>query len=204
MGEQEKKELPKHVHKSITTGKVVEKSKLEKALALFFSEDAESFKGSIMDDYIRPRTKEFLADSIRKFKQFIFDNFVGAAEIIFFGKTKGSQKRGFYNGQEVNYYSYYTSDGEYVRREERRDRDPETHLKRIVISEYGKAKQVLGELIGFCKHYKKATVADYYQLVELAPSEIDFSYGWFDLTAASIIETRGGYIIDFPKPIPLK
>ena len=204
-----KRKIESHVHKAVTSGKVEEKSKLQKAAALFFEEDMDSIKGSIMDGYIKPKANEFMKDSIRKVKEFIVDNITGAAEIIFFGSTKKrGNGSGWYNGSKVNYVSYYNGGYDYdggYRSEPKHemDRDPNTHLKRIVISSYGKAQEVLGELIGFTKRYSVATVGDYYQLVDLTPTNIDFGYGWFDLVSVQIVKVSGGYMIDLPKPVPL-
>ena len=218
MGEQEKKELPKHVHKSVTTGKPVEKSKLQKAAALFFAEDLDNIKGSIVDDYIRPRSKEYAKDAVRKFRKFIFDTFVGAAETIFFGKAQGPEKRGYYNGQSVNYYSYY--DGGYSSNSggsssNNVKRSPISHLKVIEIvggpdedgverDAFYHANRVVGEMVAIGKRYPAVSVADYYQLVNVVPTEMDFDWGWQGFIGADLIESKNGYIIDLPKPVPLK
>lgn len=198
-----------HVHQAITEGKVVEKSKLQKAASIFFEEDMDSIKDSIVDDYIKPRAKDFLRDSIRKVKEYLVENITAAAEIFFFGKTDKANRKGTYNGQKVNYVSYYGNDGGYSyygnNRNANTARDPVTSIRRVSIPSFGKAEAVLTELIAIARKYNAATTADYYQLVGVTPSKEDFNFGWFDFVGVQVIydSSSGGYILTLPKPVPL-
>ena len=198
-----------HVHQAITTGTVVEKSKLQKAAAIFFEEDIDNIKDSIVDDYIKPRAKDFLKESIRKVKEFIVDGITGMAEIAFFGKTDKVNRKGTYNGQKVNYVTYYGNDGGYDyysnHRNNTSNRDPVTSVRRIAISQKGQAEAVLTELISLSRKYQAVPVADYYQLVGVSPTKEDFNYGWFDFVGVQVVydSSVGGYVLTLPKPVPL-
>lgn len=211
MSEKDKKEPERHVHKPIVQGKEIEKTRLQKAVGVFFSEDLDSIKGSIVDDYIRPRARDFVTDTIRKTKEMIVDNITSAAEIIFFGDSKKKNKTGEYNGQKVNYVSYYTGDAYdgntyYYSNDEspvKRPEKPANVLRRVYIPSYRKAEEVLTELLSLSKRYPAVSVADYYQLVSVPTTKADFSIGWFDLVGVDIAHTRDGYIINLPKPVSL-
>lgn len=198
----EKRELPKH--EAVTTGKIEEKSKLQKAVGVLIAEDIDDIQKSIVDDYIRPRFKDFCKESVRKMKEFIVDSITGAAETVFFGKT--SRKTGSYKGEKVNYVKYYSGESGYKVSSDRDDnvaRDSDVLLKRIVIESYGKAKEVKNELQHDLEHYKAVTVATYYQLTGVPTVKRDYDYGWHKLADIEIIETKGGYILALPKPVPL-
>ena len=194
-----------HATSSIVNGKPVEKSKLEKAVGVFLSEDISNVKGSIVEDYIMPRAEKLGKDAVRKGKEFILDSITGAVSIILFGTAK-DRKSGYYNGQKVNYYNYSSSYSERDDRREDRRYEPANRVKRISIPSYGEAEKVLEELNSYIARYKVASVGDFYQLVNISPTKSDFSYGWFDLVGADIIYNRftEGYVIEFPKPQPLE
>ena len=203
-------EEQKHVHESLTEGKVVEKSKFEKALGLFLAEDANYISESIMDDFIKPRIKQFSKASIWRFREFVADSLVSCIQMVILGKaSKRSDyytSGGYYSGGEytsgggrVNYVTYYDGKPQ-IATTSQPDKD-QTGIKLVCISSYGKAEEVLDVLQGFIKRYKHTTVADFYQLVDLTPSRTDYSIGWTDLSSAKIVRYKtDGYIIEFPKP----
>lgn len=205
-------ESRKHVHKSIVQGKEVEKTKLQKAIGVFISEDLDSIKGSIMEDYIKPRFRDYVKETIRKGKEAIVDSFTSALEIMLFGDSKKKNKTGDYNGQKINYVSYYTGGnqygenyGYYTRSNDLPKQDPATRLRNIYIPSYRKAEEVVTELIALADHYTAVSIADYYQLVGIPTTKQDYMFGWTagNIRGASVLHTRDGYVINFPKPIPL-
>lgn len=197
----------KHVHKALAGGKPVEKTKFEKAVGLFLAEDASMVSDSIMDDFIKPRLKEFGKESILKVKEFVADSLIGCIQMIIFGKT--SKKNGTYytsGGSHVNYVTYY--DGQPVNSTNYiSTKQPvgETYgLTLYSIESYGKAVEVLEELRAIIRRYKHASVADYYQLLSIAPSKTDWNFGWFDLEGVAVTPYRDGrYILNLPKPVSL-
>ena len=202
-----------HVHKAIVEGKEVEKTALQKALGVFISEDLDSIKGSIMEDYVKPRATEYVKDTIRKAKETIVDLSTSALEVMLFGDSKKGNKTGTYNGQKINYVSYYNggnqydsgSYGYYTKAEEITKPDPVTRIRSIYIPSYRKAEEVLTELLSLTKRYPAASVADYYQLVNMPTTKQDYMFGWTDsmLKGTSVVHTRDGYVVNLPKPMPL-
>lgn len=205
------KDITPHILKTIVEGKEVSESPVKKAAKMFLAEDIEDIAGSIVDDFVKPRTKSFGLDMVKKLKEFVFDSINDLARKMIFGSTSSNSKSGYYNGSRVNYVSYYNGDssdyygssGYY--RNDAIGSDPVTNLKRVSIPDYGKAKEVLTELRMCIKHYDKASVADYYQAVGLQVNKNDFVWGWAgnSLDNAQIIRAGRAYIIDLPKPVPI-
>lgn len=199
-----------HATEKRTTGKPLEQSKLKKAARVFFAEDADMIKGSIMDDYMAPRIKRAREDGVRKFKEFLFDSLMGIAEIILFGTGKRRSGTGTYQGQRINYTRY--SDGGYSEsRYSRTDDEPvmsraSNRVDEYVIPDYKDAKAVLSDLNGYIQRYKVASVADYYQLVGAKMTSTDYDYGWYDLSGTEVAydPKSGGYFLRLPRPVPIQ
>ena len=51
--------------------------------------------------------------------------------------------------------------------------------------------------------YGLVSVADLYELVGITGSYTDNKYGWYDIRSASVVRVRDGYLLKFPKAIPL-
>lgn len=202
------KEPERHVHAPVTTGKVTEKSKFQKALGIFLEEDAVDIKSNV-NNYIQDRAKSFGKEMKRKAKEFILDNINGAAEIMLFGKGRRSgsgdtpYKSGTYSGQNVVYTSYYSGESTPKVSD---NREPSTRLKIVTIGSYGKAEEVKGELMSLVKRYQVATIGDYYQLCGVVCTKDDFNFGWKKLEEPiSIVYSAKdeGYQIMLPRPVPI-
>lgn len=205
----------KPAEKRIVQGTEYKDSMLKKAATVFFSEDLDSIGNSIVDDYIKPRVEDFAKDSVRRTKEMIVDSISSAAEVFFLGDSKRKKKSstGEYNGQKVNvtYYTAYDSDNGYYYKKEADDihdavfdeQRRSTRLKRVRITDYKKAQEVLTMLIRLSKQHPYVTVAQYYQLVGMDTSKLDFYYGWKSFAGVRVISVNGGYLIDLPKPIEL-
>lgn len=68
----------------------------------------------------------------------------------------------------------------------------------------GDAELVLDTLVDLIATYGQATVADFYDLVGQTGNYTDQNYGWTDLSEASTIRVRDGYVIKFPRAVPIK
>lgn len=208
MADEKKANKNLHATAPITEGKLVEKSKLQKAVALFFDEDIDMIKGSVNSDFIKPRMKGFLKEMSVKLRSFIVDTGNEFLQSIFFPGSK-KPKTGYYNGQSVNYTSYgnyYTSGSSYNYQGNQQVVTPSNQIKKIRIESLGKAKEILADMQYYISVYNSTSVADYYQLAGIAINETDYNFGWYDLTNARIMydSTVDGYIIDFPKVVPLE
>ena len=139
-------------------------------------------------------------------------------EIILNRKTNGKLKYYERNYNETytkyhygeDYYgngsSYYYKSNSSVSKPDDRPRD---QLKRIGIETLGKAQEVLDDLRTEIATTEKhqVSIATYYQLVRTSVDKIDFEYGWkrgmLDGNIPIRYVGKDGYLICFPKPVPL-
>lgn len=203
-------DITPRIHRPIVEGKEITDSPLMKAAKVFLAEDIEQVTGSLVEDFVKPRAESFGLDMVRKVKEFIFDSFNDLLRKLLFNGSSNGSSRGYYNGDGVNYVSYYNGNSSdyyganVYNRNNNYSSDPRDHLKRIAIPSYGKAKEVLDELKRNIKAYGKTSIGDYYQAVDQPVTKIDFSYGWARgmLDNVEIVPIRGGaYTLDLPKPV---
>ena len=203
---EEKPKVPDH--DSVTSGKVVEKTPLQKAAGVFFAEDLDSIKSSIYSDYIRPRFNTAISDLVRRVKEFISDTSHGILDSFLFGRSR--DPRSTYRGSNNNYVKYY-SGSEYgssynsnYYRTGTPDPSSNSRLKIVAIPTYGEATRVLDDLKQDIKKYGCTSVGNYYQLAKVSCNKLDFAYGWRDLPDDIPIEYyKGDYIIKLPYPVSL-
>lgn len=79
-------------------------------------------------------------------------------------------------------------------------------VKKIVFDNLCDARKILSEMENYIKIYRDASVSDYYQLVGVECNAIDFNFGWRDLKNTKVVYDGyvKGYVIDFPKVVPLE
>jgi len=199
------------VHKAITQGKEETKSPLQKALGVLITEDFDSVAGSLADDYVKPRLEKFAKDTVRKGKETFVEGVTSMLQAVLFGDSKPKQKEGTYNGQKINYVSYYNGDpyetyiyGPDGSVKTAGNTGPKPVVRRIYIPNYRKAEEVLTEMIALSRRYPSVSVADYYQLVGIKTAKEDYSFGWKqELSGVTIGHTNNGYILNLPAPTPI-
>lgn len=69
----------------------------------------------------------------------------------------------------------------------------------IILPDRGEAQAVIDGMFETLQRYQVVTVADLYALVGISGNFTDNKYGWDDLSGASILRIRGGYLLDLPK-----
>jgi hypothetical protein len=74
----------------------------------------------------------------------------------------------------------------------------------VELSSRAEAQEVLEALNNTIEQYGVATLAEFYQMVQIPPDGPDFTFGWEDLGGATIAHSRGAYYLDLPRPIPLR
>lgn len=79
-----------------------------------------------------------------------------------------------------------------------------THsFQEVVLPDREEAIGVVEALIQRINLYGQATVSDLYDFCGVTGSYTDRSWGWNDLSAADVAQTRGGWLLDLPSPIHL-
>lgn len=197
-----------HVKQSVTKGTEIQKSPFKRALSIFLADDLDSVKDSIVDDYIKPRMKDFRKEAIRNFKQFMVDSIQGCVEMLILGQTSRNRKTRIYDssGNPVQYFKIYDKKSDGTKTVRKEVYDEKFALTIYKIDTYGEAVEVLDTLKQIIDRYTIATVADYYMLVDAGPRSCDHNYGWLDLEGVNVLPAGDGdgkYIIDLPKPVPL-
>lgn len=91
-------------------------------------------------------------------------------------------------------------------REERLSRrDRATHnFDRIYLDTRHEADAVLEGLYILVSDFGQASVADLYDLLGETAAYTDQKWGWTDLEGSRITHTSSGYLMDLPKPYPLR
>lgn len=180
----------KHVEKVVTGPVTTRRKPLSKKFAdVFLSSDMEDVKSYIIFDVVIPGIKDAIFDTI---------------SIILYGDTRsGSAKRT--QGQTYVSYSGYSSPKTKPQRQQTRSRRDRTvtDIQDIIFQSRGEAEEVLGNLVDFIVDYGVATVADLYDLVGITGPFTDNKYGWTDLSSATVVRVRDGYLINLPRAVAI-
>lgn len=183
----------------VTTGKVTIKKKtgIEKFAETFLAEDIHNVMNTIKNEMLIPAAKNLAVNIINS-----------AISMMVYGKDARPpySYNNYYQSQQnvsrTSYSSYYTrSQQPYAQTP-----DPQNGYSsgpNITFSVRLDAEEVLEQMRGSIMQFGKVSVADYYDLVGVTTDYTDYSYGWYDLSTASIRAINGGFIIVFPKAIPL-
>lgn len=225
-------DITPHITTPITHTEEHKDSTLMKAAKVFFSEDIDHVTDSIVDEFVKPRAMSFGMDLVKKIKEFLFDSITDFAGSIFFGRgpsgntynRNGSSYtsyskygKGYSNyssGYNYNSYSepdnYYYYNGSYYRNDQPKEMVRHDIVRERPIRQAGEAQEVIDTLRTIIKtsngHF--AYVADYYLAIGVKYTDLDpldFEYIW----AGSMLDkckpryTKGGYVLDLPKPIPI-
>lgn len=66
------------------------------------------------------------------------------------------------------------------------------------------AVEVLDRLFALIQEYEAATVRDLYDMVGIKAPYTAENYGWVDIRDADVRPVRGGFLLDLPRPEPLR
>lgn len=116
----------------------------------------------------------------------------------------GPEKRGgsSYSGSYVPYKAY-SDDRDRSRRPLERSRNGYS-MDDIILSSRGEAEEVISQMDELIEIYDLVSVADVYDLVGIRSEYTDNNYGWKNIRNVEPIRVRDGYLLKFPKPIPIK
>lgn len=155
----------------------------------------------IIGDVVKPAIKETVSDVVAH----LFDMVEDAIRMQLFPDGGGGRKkRGRYGGETVSYGGYYRSG---------RDRERKYASARsafdvedVVFRTRGEAEKVLWLMEDAIDHYGVVTVGDFYDMSDISTMNMPHTmhkYGWTDVDNASVKPVRGGFIIKFPRPMPI-
>jgi len=190
--EQQKDETPR-VSKVIHGSVIKKKTSFgHSILQAFTGDETKSVVDYVIWDVLIPAAKNTISEMVST-----------GIEMMLFGEAKGSRSRDK-NKSYVSYGSYFKKDS---------DRQPERHERvsrnkynfdEFILSTRGDAQEVLDGLLNQIDDYDVATVADLFDMIDVPGEFTDRKYGWDNLSRATVVRVRDGYILDLPKPQPLE
>lgn len=189
---EEQKAAEKEKLQKVTTGQVktVKQNGLKKFVNNFVNDDVPKVKDYVIKDVLVPAVKKAISDIVRNG----IDMFLYGADA---GRTKGKT-----TASKVSYGGFYESprpsgSGRYSSR-------TYTDFEDIEFEKRGDAEYVLEMMEDLIDRYKIVKISDFYDLAGVSTSNYQLcNYGWTDLRAAYVQRTPRGYIIQFPKAMPL-
>ena len=189
--EKMKKEASDKKVEKVVKGKVKVKKK-SKFADLFISEDANNVKDYIFLDVLVPAIKKAISDIV-----------TDGIDIILYGGSGNGRKRS--SSGSISYTSYSRFSDRFSDRDRRDDRRSSIgyRFNDIIFDDRREAKEVLERLDELIDNYGKATVADFYDLVDISGNYTDNRYGWTSLRNADIVSVRDGWMIKLPKALVL-
>lgn len=160
------------------------------ANAIIDPSGVQEIKGDLKEDL---KTKS--ADAI---KSIASSALKGAVDSIFYGQSTMSQN---YRSGQTNYSGYsYGSRGRTVSRNQPQTRSRQRfNSRRFLIETAEQAETVLSSLTVQVHDFGSASVADFYNLVDVMTEYTDNSYGWRNLDTAHIERVAEGYIVVLPE-----
>lgn len=167
--------------------KIKKKSEVRKFADIFLPEDVSNVKSFIVQDVLIPALKKVISDTVDTF--------------LYGGGRRGN---GASNASKVSYSSYYGGD-----RFDRKDDRPPFDTRRgfdlgdVILDTRQEANEVLNRMEELIDSYKKVSVMDLYDLLGKSCDYTCNNYGWTSVRAAEVIRARDGYLIKFPKPMPI-
>lgn len=176
----------KKVSKVISgTAKTKKKSEVRKLADVFLPDDIPNVRSYIFTDIIVPTIKKVISDSV---------------DMVLYGEPGKSRKSS--GGSKVSYGRYYETGG----RSSNNARRPVAgyNYDDIALDNRAEAEEVLNQMDELIDTYGFASVADLYDLVGITGNYTDNKYGWTDIRNAGVVRTTDGYLLKFPKALPLK
>lgn len=176
---------PKKVEKVIKgTARVKKKSEARKLMDIFIGEDVPNVKDYIVNDVFIPAIRKTLWDIV-----------TGSADMFFGNGHRQSRSK---DGVSFRDYNSMSSN-----RSIPRQTKSTYNYDDIELTSREEAIAILTGMDDILDSYTIVSIADYYDLAGVTGDPTANNYGWTDLKDAHIVRTRGGYMIRFPKPMPI-
>lgn len=189
---------PKKVE-SVVEGKVIRKKTgwWKKVGQSLTSDESRGVGSYVLEEILLPA-----------FKSMIFEAITGGSERAIFGDTRGralgpNAYRVGTNYNNISTGSVNRSPGSNRDRGISRSGRRNHQLDKIIIESRVEALEVLERLSDLVDKYGTASLADFYDLIDVDSNFVDQKWGWDNLSTARAQKVRGGYFLDLPRPEPL-
>lgn len=198
--------LNQEKQKNKNVQQVVVAKKQKKSVGKKFTEafigddsDADNIFDYILYDVLVPAAKNT-----------IFDAITGGFSMALFGERRGSERTSRSRGQSYVSYGNYYRDSNSYRTPSRPNNGPISRPTReklynddIIVDTRDEGEEVIDHLLDLIDQYGSASIADLYSLVGIDSVYTDNSYGWNNLSTATITRVRDGYAINLPRAIEI-
>lgn len=152
---------------------------------IFIPEDIEDVKSRVLEDVIAPAIRDILMDALGAF--------LGV-------NARKDARRPI--SDTVSYRDYSSRDGKRKNNKSYRARN-DFEFNSIIVRTRGEAEMILDQLDAAIDKFGFASVADLYDLAGLSIDYTANSYGWTSIRNATVVPSRGEYILKMPKAVPL-
>lgn len=176
-----------------TTVQTKKKPWYRRAADTFMAEDANSIGSFIVRDIVVPTIRDT-----------IYDIITGGLSMAMYGSTKARSKNrpnSPTSGSYISYGSY--SNGSSSRQQPTRQAD-RINVDDLIFGMADEAHQVIDALCDRLERYGTVTVQDLYDLIGISAPRTAMYWGWNDLSEARVRKIRDGWLIELPRPQPLK
>ena len=169
----------------------------------------ETFIGGDLKGVVSYMTFDILVPSS---KDIFIDVVQSGVERLFYGDSRPPSRRsGRRPGGSYIAYNRYSRDSRDDPRDRDRDRPSISRRGRanfdfdeIILDTRVEADEVIERMFDLVSKYEMVTVADLYDLVGIQGNYTDHKYGWEDIRGAGVTRVSNGYLLDLPKPDPLR
>lgn len=181
----------------VVKGEIVQRKKpLSKRIAeTFTGEDASSVGSYVLFEVMIPAAKATISEVVST-----------AVERMLFGDSR-PRTSGYRGGNNYTSYNRMHKPADPRERESRSMSQAgraSHNFDEVILEDRGEAEHVLDRLTDLVNQYDVATVADLYSLVGVTGSFTDDKWGWTDLRSAGIRRVSGGYLLNLPRPEPIR
>ncbi len=177
----------KKIEKVITgTARTRKKNGIEKLARVFMPDDVQDVKSYILIDVLVPMIKDAAIDILKT---------------LFYGESSLGRKGSA--ASKISYRNYYDRESDRKRNYSSSALRSRYGYDDIVLDSRGEAEEVLLRMDELIDSYGVASVADLYELVGKTGDFTHNKYGWTDIRSASVVRVRDGYLLKFPKAMPL-
>jgi hypothetical protein len=165
---------------------------MQKLTDVFISKDVDSVKSYILMDVLIPAIKKAMSDIV-----------TNGIDMLLYGES--DRRKGGSAAAKVSYRGYYEKQHERDREESYSQRTRSGYsYDDIVFGSRGDAEEVLSKMDELIDVYRVVSVADLFDMAGITGAPYtDNKYGWTDISTASAVRVRDGYIIRLPKPMPI-
>jgi hypothetical protein len=160
-------------------------------LSSFLTGDLVDIRDYVIQDVLIPAVKNTIEDIITNGISMLLNN----------GETRKGSNRRSSASSRISYRAYY--EREESERDRYRSRDRGYSYDDIILESGAEADEVIARLDELIDVYGMASVADLYDLVGISGQYTDNKYGWTDVSSASRIRVRDGYLLKMPRAKPL-